>query len=255
MSRRRGSIFIGAGIVLALLTGVLVFRMLRQTAPAAVTAEAPAASAGATVALPVAAQPLSAGQTISTTDIVERRYPADLVPAGVVTDTSTLVGQAVGEAVQPGELFRASQLGDTEQRLSQELEPNKVAITFPILDPLLQQGGAINEGDHVDVLLTLDVTEAERSGKSTSITLQNIRVLRVMRGSGADSAAPAQGLVLEMTSQEALIAKHIKDSGGVIDLALRSPQDEQPFAAESINRDYLLDRYRFRAPVSGSAQP
>ncbi len=55
-----------------------------------------------------------------------------------------------------------------------------------------------------------------------------------------------------MTPQDAVIAKFIKDSGGVMDFTLRSPQDTDPLEADMINNDFMFDTYGFRAPVSST---
>src|SRR5687767_3630796 len=120
MRRRRGCIFIVLGLILAIGTGALVFRLLQESA--AVSAAATMAAAPAlptptplpTKSIPVAARELAVGSTLTTTDIIQREYPDDLLPVGVMTDTSKIVGQLVIEGIQPGEFFRESQFRSGE---------------------------------------------------------------------------------------------------------------------------------------------
>ena len=45
--------------------------------------------------------------------------------------------------------------------------------------------------------------------------------------------------------QEALILKYIKDSGGIIDMIVRSLDATQVNATDPVNVDYLVDLYKF----------
>jgi pilus assembly protein CpaB len=259
MRGRRNVIFLSLGLVLAVATGMLVFRLVRQAAP---SAEGGATSVTPTPVparpIPVAAGPLKAGQVLTTTDITERQYPENLLPVGVVTDTTKLVGQAVVEPIQPGEFFRPSQLR-AGSALSQVIEPKNVAVAFATED-LLNKSKVIQEGDHIDLLLTMDVKEETPAGtlqgKATSFTLQNIRVLRIVRDVAGDQNASGQpqAILFEMKPQDAVIAKYVKDSGGTLDFTLRATKDEEPFQTAPINQDYILDNYGFKAPRS-SAPP
>jgi pilus assembly protein CpaB len=46
--------------------------------------------------------------------------------------------------------------------------------------------------------------------------------------------------------QDALIIKHFKDAGGIIDIVLRSLEEQQVVRTDPVTMDILLDRYRFR---------
>ena len=189
--RRRGGLLTILGLVLAVATGILIFYLLSQATPAPSDAVVvPTATPLATRPIPVAARELTAGTTLTTTDIVERQYPENLVPVGVLTDTQALVGQALIEPLQEGEFFRSEGLrGGQGRPLSEQIEPRKVAMAFTRED-LLNQSTVIQEGDAIDLMLTLDISqeteEFTREGKSTIYTLQNIRVLLIMRPSPSE---------------------------------------------------------------------
>jgi pilus assembly protein CpaB len=248
-------------LVLAVATGALVFRLLSQVAQAAPAAVvAPTATPLPTKPIPVAARELGVGLAITTTDIVMRQYPVDLLPVGVLTDTNEIAGQTIVEAVRKGEFFRASQFrGGADRPASEEITPKMVAMAFS-RDDLLNKSRVINEGDYVDLLLTLDVKEESatetREGKATNYTLQNIKVLRIVRDKPTEQNVNPEptAILFEMTPQEAVIAKFVKDSGGTVDFTLRSPADTKPFTTEAINQDFLLDQYGLKAPRS-SASP
>ncbi|HEY0739248.1 MAG TPA: Flp pilus assembly protein CpaB [Herpetosiphonaceae bacterium] len=261
MPARRGWILILLGMVLALATGGLVYSLLRGAVPAqsANTAVIPPTPVP-TKPIPVAGRELGAGTTISDTDVMMQDYPEDLLPVGVLTDTAAIEGQILAEPIKEGEFFRPSQMiGSSTGPLSEQIESERVVVAFPV-DDLMAQSKVIQEGDRVDLLLTLDIEEESatetRKGKSTNITLQNVSVFRIIRDDATEENPNPQpkSILFEMSPQDAVIAKFVKDAGGVLDLSLRSPLDTATFDTEMINQDYLFDNYDFRAPVSSSRQ-
>jgi pilus assembly protein CpaB len=52
-----------------------------------------------------------------------------------------------------------------------------------------------------------------------------------------------QAILLALSPQDALVLKHLKDAGGVIDIVLRAPTSSQLFEPEPVMPDYLKDRY------------
>jgi pilus assembly protein CpaB len=180
------------------------------------------------------------------------------VPVGVITDVNALGGQILVERLGEGEFFRPSQLANSaEGPLSQQIPEAKVVMAFPVAD-LLNQSKVINAGDHVDLLLTIDVQEGTDTethvGRSTSYTVQNIRVVKIVRPTPTeDQPNPEPSAVLfELTPQDAVIVKFVKDSGGTLDFTLRSATDTSVFETDAINQDYLFDNYGFRAPRTGA---
>jgi pilus assembly protein CpaB len=176
------------------------------------------------------------------------------LPVGVVTDTTELVGKRVSEDIEQGAFFRPSQLGETlTGPLSAQLDQDKVVVAFPV-DDLLYRSKVVHEGDHVDLLLTYEVIEETpidiRQGKSTSFTLQNIEVMRVIRDQPSEENPnpEASAILFAMSPQDAVVVKFVKDSGGTMDFILRSKLNAEPFITESINQDYLFEKYGFKAP-------
>jgi pilus assembly protein CpaB len=235
----------------------MVYYLLRQV-PTASTALVPTPTPIPSVSIPVAARVLEAGTTLTTTDIITRDYPETLLPVGVVTDADELAGQILVERLGEGEFFRPAQLANSaEGPLSSQIPPSRVVLAFPVTD-LLNQSKVVNAGDNVDLLLTLDVTEGTdaeaRTGRATSYTVQNIRVVKVVRPTPTeDQPSPEPTAILfELEPQDAVIVKFVKDSGGTLDFTLRSSTDTSIFETDAINQDYLFDNYGFRAPRTGA---
>ena len=253
MSRRRGWILITLGLVLAIGAGALVFIVLQQQATAAELARQSAIEktpSAPTMKVPVAARQLAPGTLLDANAYVLKDFPLDLVPSNAITDTAGLRNKVLVQPIELGETFHASQfLGSSGTTISQQIRPGHVLFAFPILD-LISQASLIQDGDHLDLLLTAQIKgpNGEDKGKSTAITLQNIEVFKVLRpqsGEGEKQTKPTS-LLFSMTPEDAVMLKFVKDSGGVIDFTLRSPLDKQPLKVPAVGDAELITRYGFR---------
>jgi pilus assembly protein CpaB len=52
-----------------------------------------------------------------------------------------------------------------------------------------------------------------------------------------------RAILLALSPQDALVLKHLKDAGGVIDIVLRAPTSERFFELSPVMSEYLKDRY------------
>jgi pilus assembly protein CpaB len=62
----------------------------------------------------------------------------------------------------------------------------------------------------------------------------------------------ASAILFELSPQDAVIVKFVKDSGGTLDFTLRSSTDATIYETDAIKQDYLFDNYGFRAPRTGA---
>ena len=60
-----------------------------------------------------------------------------------------------------------------------------------------------------------------------------------LSGSGKSTVA----LLLALDPQDALVLKHLKDTGAIFDLVLRSPTSNLLFDLEPVTDEYLIDLY------------
>jgi pilus assembly protein CpaB len=150
-----------------------------------------------------------------------------------------------------------------------------ILLTIP-LAPQAGQAGQAGQGGG-----------GQASALSTQTTLQNVEVFRLgeqeislaASGTGSPSgqygaatnsgmvpAQPAQGgqagqagqpnqakptgraIGFLVDHQDAVIIKFIKDSGGTIDLALRSVEEQQIVRTDAVTLDSVTERFRFRVP-------
>lgn len=247
MSRRKGWMFFALGLILALSAAAMVFIVL-QNAEAKQPVAAPPPP---TTKLPVAARPLDPGVKISAADYILKDFPLDLVPVSAISETVNLESQLLVRSVGQGETFRTDQfLGGQGASMSQQIKQGMVLFAFPIVD-LMSQSDLVKDGDHIDLLLTLPLKELRSDdtekdlGQATALTLQNIEVYKVLRTAkqeGQAEGAP-NALLINITPADALILKYAKDSGGVIDFALRSQLDTEPFTAPYVDRTEFSNKY------------
>jgi pilus assembly protein CpaB len=96
----------------------------------------------------------------------------------------------------------------------------------------------------------------------TQTTLQDVEVLAIGQGAGnetsgsgvsATTAGSSSGkqdgaVIVLLEPQDALVLKYAKDSGGVVDLALRAPEDTAQINTDPITIDRLFERFNFQRP-------
>jgi pilus assembly protein CpaB len=161
------------------------------------------------------------------------------------------------------------------------LQDNEVLMAFPVVD-LMGQLEMLARGDRVDILitieqevrvpeegptLTLETPEPETKTftldamQRVEITATIVEVSSTNQGGsqGAQTVneqgtpvptptpAPSErntvALLLALDPQDALILKHLKDTGAIFDLVLRSPTSNLVFELEPVTPEYLVDLF------------
>jgi len=139
------------------------------------------------------------------------------------------------------------------------MDEGKVLLAFPATD-LMSSVRVLKPGDRVDVLFSLASGEGDDTEDSlvTFNSLQGTEISAIVMppeteargGSNARVKEPVrpQAILLALDPQDALVLKHLKDAGGIFDLVLRAPTNEQLFETEPVDIDYLRDRYELPYP-------
>lgn len=246
MGRQKGWIWLSLAVVCAIGAGAISFFVLGRE----VTAAQERATAGllATpvpvpmVQLPVARDNLVAGQPIDEASYVLKDFPVELAPTNAISTTDTLDGQTLLYNVAAGDIFRPEALvGGAGTPVSGQIDAGKTLLALPIVD-LMGETGLVQNGDHVDLLLTLKLADpAGLSENLTGYTIENVTVFRVLIPPQAEDQPTLKptGLVLSLRPEDAVIVKATKDAGGIIDIVLRSPRDTEPFNAPEIRTPAL----------------
>lgn len=183
----------------------------------AVLAAVSAAALGITAATPdpppttavvVAGQQLTGGQQLAAADLDVRRLPADLVPAGAVTDARSLVGRTLVAPLTEGSvLTRVSVLGSRQQ-----VGAGMVIAPLRISDPAVV--ALVRVGDRVDV-----VAASPESGHGAQVIAEQLRVVTIPRTDGGSAPLAADGADAETLL---LVAARPKQAELLAEAATRS---------------------------------
>ena len=275
--RRSNWLWFAASGLLAVLAGVAAILVLYWMADRPTPEVQPLGQA-----VVVAQGPIGANSLIRA-DMV-RLEERNEIPSGAINEMGTVLGGLALRDIAEGQVLRVQdvQPAEFEQPVTLDLGDDQIAVALPA-DDVLSQWGAVAVGDHVDVLLTLDVilespmypeeiltlaegetvqrVERDQSLDNVSVlVLQNLEVLRIIQEPQAEAQqqgrqdqeeeiAPARrALILKISPQDAVLLKYFRDSTGQIDLALRSPDNGTLFDVEPVNINYLIRRYGITLP-------
>ncbi|MEO8286207.1 MAG: Flp pilus assembly protein CpaB [Chloroflexota bacterium] len=281
---RRALILVITGLAAAVVASLVVYYLITN-----VERPVPQSETTAPTPLPqrqvvIAATDIPANSVITDTQVTTASYPVDLVPADAITSTDRVVNSTAKSAVFSGQILLQRQFVDSAGHTgaSINIPPGKVLIAFPSTD-MLNATGAVQPGDHVDIMISLPISGTTRldQGSATQedqlqpgeralvaqVTLQNIEVYTSgvwtppgqQNNTNTDANANAQQALKIITfivdHQEALILKYVKDSGGTIDLAVRSAADNQNVQTDPVTLDYLVDLYGFIGLAAPAPKP
>jgi Flp pilus assembly protein CpaB len=142
----------------------------------------------ATVSVLVAARDLPAQHRLDARDLKLVPVAPGLVPTDAIADPARAVGQYARSPLQAGDLIRTGKLTATPPQVSlaEQVPGDRRALSLAVV-PSHVLGGALQPGDHVDVLAAL---APARSGEpATARTLlQDVHVLDIRN----QSAQPAR---------------------------------------------------------------
>lgn len=269
MRKRTGTLIMVVGLVLAVAAGVVVHGIVSN-------AHAERVAQVKQVLVVMATKNIADGSAVASGDLAMQPFPSAFVPQGAVAALDQAVGKYTTTQITKGQIVLTNQLSTTKKagELALSVPAGKVAVALPQTD-LMSANGAIKAGDHVDVMLTLDLqqindnmaggknappTSSNSNAKNpvTQMTLQDVEVLAVGQDLGQQSGASIIGgsssangkgaVIVLVDPQDALVVKYAEDSGGVVDLALVSPDDSQPVQTEPVTIDQLFGRFNFKVP-------
>jgi pilus assembly protein CpaB len=255
MSRVSGCLWLVVALILALVAGGAAWVTL-QRATVTRAEEIPNGN-GAQVL--VAAHPVAIGAVLEEGDLTLQTLSATALPAGALKAVSEARGQITTVPLNTGEMVLTHHLTKPDLKrdnLAFTLPEGLLAVTLSA-DDLYSRLQTIQPGDRVDLLYTLKMTtltEGERN--YTFGTLQGITVVSAIRGVGetpSSSGAPSKSMpsvgtqlayVLALEPQDALALKFLKDSGAILDLAIRNVADESDHQTKAVDLQYMIDKYQ-----------
>jgi Flp pilus assembly protein CpaB len=261
MARTRGCVWLAAGLIVALLAGVVGFVALSRGAERAEPAAGPAAQ-GTSVEVVTAAQAIPLRTVLTAEMLIAKNMPVQAAPAGYVADPAEAVGKMTLTDLAQGEILLADRLVAPDAitgnaRLALIMSDEQVLMAFPASD-LMNALGVLKPGDHVDLLFSMKVKDrtggAQGGGEEELVTFKALenQVIAAVVGGGTDqngAASQAKALLLTVAPQDAVTLKYLKDAGAVMDVVLRAPGAEQPMEVEPVDMDRMINEYRLPAAI------
>ncbi len=282
-SRVRIGIMIGViGLALIAVGILIVGQIVRQTlAPPPV----PTPQAAITEAVVVTTHNVALGTVFKAEDLRLVDMPVELAPDGVLNNIETVVGKYAKVDLVTGETVLLHNLADPtniSHDVGFTINEDQVLMAFPPND-LMSTLDVLQRGDVVDILVTLtqEVPKTQQAGAIPSdqapetesylftfdafqrirITAMVVDIIEQQQSNQAplttgENAAQNQpppktqirAYLLALPAQDALVLKHLKDTGANFDIVLRSPTSNQLFELNNVTKDYLIDRYQLVQP-------
>jgi pilus assembly protein CpaB len=178
------------------------------------------------VRLAVAARDLPVGAVLAAEDIRLVDWPGEVLPLGYSGSAEELVGRGLLTGVRTNEPLLSEKIADRDGGGGMPiLIPAGMRAVSVRVDEVVQVAGFVTAGTRVDVLVTLDGSEA--SATTTRLILQNVSVLaagqKVERD--RDGAPLTVSVITLLVSPEDAERLTLAATQGRIQLALRSMLD------------------------------
>ena len=218
-TRLLSRIFLALGVVVAVVAGVGTYFW------ASAARNAPPTGA-ATVDVLVAARDIETRSALGPSDVKVVQLPRDAAPANAMSDANGVTGMITTVRLSMNEPVLPTKIGQpgTEGRIAVLPPGSTVANSLPFRAMSLNipdsnaAGGAIEAGDHVDILYTLAIIEPTRNDFVGRITIQDVPVLA--------KTLTVYTFRVDVTTAERIAA--LLASGGNLQLLLRAPGDARP---------------------------
>jgi Flp pilus assembly protein CpaB len=192
----------------------------------------------------VAVRDIEARSALGSSDLKVVQLPRDVAPATALRDANAAAGMittvrlSANEPVLPTKIALPGTEGNIAvlppgATVATSLAFRAMSLNIPDANAA---GGAIEAGDHVDILYTLALVEPTRSDFIGRIVLQDIPVLA--------KTITVYTLRVDATTAERIAA--LQASGGSLQLLLRAPGDARP--AGTAGASFTNEAQRIQRP-------
>ena len=222
----------------------------------------------------IASRDLPIGEYIDESDVKQISVPIELIPRNAVHALEDAVGLYAKVQFIQGEIILISNLADptnVQYDLAFELGDDQVLLAFSASD-FMSGLGLIQRGDIVDIFVTIeqDVPIYEGDQISTgdeetqteiitfdafqkiSITAMIASIIQETNEEGevidpyatpSPSQVTIKAYLLALHPQDALVLKHLRDTGAKFDLVLRAPTSDVIFELVPVYGDFLNEYF------------
>jgi pilus assembly protein CpaB len=249
MQNRRGLIFLGFAVAMGIVAAWLTQRLVSTSSPEMSLETTPVVVLRTDV--PVATS-LTLDQ-LQTTD-----WPSDHVPRGALRSTDQAVGRVVRRPVAAGEPVLEMALFDTGTSggLPAMITSGHRAVTVKV-DNVIGVAGFVTPGAHVDVLATIRRIDLESAPPYSKVILQNIKVLAVDQKLEEAKTGDPEIVSVVTLEVDPVQAEHLIYAAheGRLQLAMRSPDDQQDVRTRSISVVDVLGEPEVRKTAAVTTRP
>jgi pilus assembly protein CpaB len=231
----RSRLWFIATVLLAILTGLLVYRYLSGSQEAAV-AEVMTTQVMAKVRIP-------AGARIAADMLETSQIPVKYAQSSGIRDAKTVVGQYALADILPGEVVAAGRVATekTTGELPYKIPEGTRAITVPV-NALSGVAGLLKPGHYVDVLVSYKTSDTLVDLKVVTL-LQNVLVLAVgPEMQKKEGVQAVENVTLAVAPADAEIVT-LGESIGRLKLVARPPGESETYALPYADVARMLTMY------------
>lgn len=268
---RIGIIAIVVGLIIIAMGSYLLISVIKETQQAQIE---PTPEHIVTEEVVVASRDLPLGEYIDESDIELINIPVEFIPRNAIQTIEEAVGLYAKMRLIQGELILESNLADptnVQYDLAFELDDDQVLFAFPAND-FLSGLGLVERGDIIDIFVSIEqelpvyeggqITSGEEEAEKETITfnafqkvsitamIAEIILEELAEGEVPDPYAtpsPSQvrikAYLLALDPQDALVLKHLRDTGAQFDIVLRSPTSDVQLELEPVYSEFLNDYF------------
>lgn len=257
MKQRRGWLWLGSGILLALLAGLMTFQIVNELATAASVAEQ---ENTATVSVIVSVADIAPFVAIDPGMVKLLEVPATMAPREYVANIEDAIGKMSLTPITLGEILvtpRLADPADPDAPVLYTMNRDDVLVTVPTI-AMAGQLGLLSVGQHIDIAYTGEFAYKNENGEvadnavpTTFLSLQNLEIKGLLSHSIATEgiASVPDAILLAVAPQEALILKYLIDAGAPMDILLRSPGNNSLLAVTPVDEQFLIDYFQLDLDV------
>lgn len=225
----------------------------------------------------VVTRDLFLGDRLAEGDLELANVPIEMAPRTAIATLEGAVGKIIKSDLVQGQMILSHNLADptnNNQDLSFILSDEHVLLAFPA-DDLMSRENMVQRGDIVDIFASF-VQEVETGEEVdtaadeepetvtrtfTVDTMQRVDVTalvvdvieeeepepNLLPGQTAQEAPQRitriRAYLLALNPQDALILKHLKDTGAIFDIVLRAPTSTVQFELTPVTEEFIIEFY------------
>jgi pilus assembly protein CpaB len=221
------------------------------------------------------------GELVADSDVTTLSIPAEFVPRDTLNKTEDAINKFVTTGLVQGEMLLKHNLADPtniNHDIAYILNDSHVLFAFPARD-LMSVNSVIQRGDIVDILATIsievgkigpieedqitalpergdDEEKAEtrvltiNANQAVEITALVADIIKAEEEDGRDQNLPptrnevkVNAYLLALPPQDALVLKHLIDTGGKFDMVLRAATSRGKFDLNPVTKEYIVELY------------